>query len=399
MPDAFDESYDVLIAGGGVAGVAAALAAARMGARTALVDKTVLLGGLATSGLVNIYLPLCDGNGRQVTFGIAEELLHASLRYGPGDVPAGWRNDRGAPEAGRYRAVFAPAAFALALDELAEQAGVALWLDTLVAGVRMDGDAVAGLEVETKAGRGLLHAAVCIDATGDADVAHRAGAPCETGRNALAMWALGMAATDAPDARPLGPAPPPIEMLRLGPEAGEPTDEQKAASDGLGPREITEFVLAGRRRLRQWYRDAQAAGDRATTYPVALPTMPQLRTTRRIVGRANLADGMADRPAGDSIGLVADWRRPGPVWEIPFGTLVPTGVRRLLAAGRCIASAGDAWEVTRVIPAAALTGQAAGTAAALSLRHDSPPDALAPPAVQAELRRQGVRLHREDVGL
>ena len=87
----FTQKYDIVVAGAGVAGVAAALEAARSGYKTALVEKTVLFGGLATAGLINVYLPLCDGRGRQVIFGIAEELLHLSIQYGPGTVPAGWK--------------------------------------------------------------------------------------------------------------------------------------------------------------------------------------------------------------------------------------------------------------------------------------------------------------------
>ena len=80
---AFEKRYDVIVAGAGVAGVAAALECARAGLKTALLEKTVLPGGLATTGLVNVYLPLCDGAGRQVIFGIAEELHRLSLKYGP----------------------------------------------------------------------------------------------------------------------------------------------------------------------------------------------------------------------------------------------------------------------------------------------------------------------------
>ena len=76
----FERTVDVLVAGAGVAGIAAALEASRAGLRTALVEKTILVGGLAPTGLVYVYLPLCDGNGTQVAFGIAEELLHVSLK-------------------------------------------------------------------------------------------------------------------------------------------------------------------------------------------------------------------------------------------------------------------------------------------------------------------------------
>jgi hypothetical protein len=95
--------------------------------------------------------------------------------------------------------------------------------------------------------------------------------------------------------------------------------------------------------------------------------------------------------------MVADWRRPGPVWEIPFGSLVPREVKGLLAAGRCISSEGDAWEITRVIPSAALTGQAAGVAATLACERDTTPDALDVTEIQARLRERGVRLHIEDL--
>ena len=72
--------FDVVVAGAGIAGISAAVAAARMGRKTALVEKQTLIGGLATSGLILVYLPLCNGKGTQVTFGIAEELLLRSLQ-------------------------------------------------------------------------------------------------------------------------------------------------------------------------------------------------------------------------------------------------------------------------------------------------------------------------------
>jgi len=203
-----ERRYDVLVAGGGVAGVAAALEAARGGMRTALVEKTIQLGGLATSGLIDVYLPLCDGNGTQVTFGIAEELLHASIRYGPGTIPPAWRRERDAREPARYRVKFSPAAFALALDELVVEAGVELWLDTLICLPVADGGRVAGLEVETKSGRGLLRARCVVDATGDADVSHRCGAPCALGSNWLTIWAIQARLERAQQAAPTAPAPP-----------------------------------------------------------------------------------------------------------------------------------------------------------------------------------------------
>jgi len=182
--------YDLIVAGGGVAGAAAALEAARAGLRVALVEKTIITGGLATAGLINIYLPLCDGRGHQVTFGIAEELLQLSLRYGPGNVPVDWRQGGKGECHSRYTATFSPAAFALALDEALSKAGVTLWFDTLICAAEVKGNRVTGIEVENKSGRSLFTAPVFIDATGDADVAHYTGAECAEADNCLSIWGI-----------------------------------------------------------------------------------------------------------------------------------------------------------------------------------------------------------------
>jgi glycine/D-amino acid oxidase-like deaminating enzyme len=187
-----EKVYDVLVVGGGIAGIAAALEAARSGLHTALVEKTILWGGLATSGLVPVYMPLCDGGGRQVTFGIAEELLEWSIKYGPGHIPAGWLDEKqeeydtrfknlytqGKLDI-RYATIFSPVAFAWGLDEVLYESGVDLWLDTLACQPMMVGNRVTGVEVENKSGRIAIRASCVVDTSGDADIAYRAGAPCE----------------------------------------------------------------------------------------------------------------------------------------------------------------------------------------------------------------------------
>jgi hypothetical protein len=393
------KDYDVLVAGAGVAGVAAALECARSGMKTALVEKTILPGGLATSGLICIYLPLCDGFGRQVTFGLAEELLHLSLKYGPGEIPAGWSgpHEKNVPD--RLGAPFSPASFILALDEALIAAGVEIRLDTLVCDAVVKRGRLTGLEVEDKGGRRTLSAKCVIDATGDADVASRAGAACAKGGNWLAAWALGASLESARNAvrRKKGDALLDLAILGAG-STGEGHPHGMKKFDGTDPADVTRFVLEGRKLLREHYRRRQAEAGRSSVFPLTVPAMAQLRTTRRIVGEATLTDGRHGCRFADSVGLVSDWRKAGYVWEVPFGTLVPKGVKGMLAAGRCISSAGDAWEVTRVIPAAASTGQAAGAAATLAVKHGTTPDRLDVRDVQRRLSRHGVLLHLDEIG-
>lgn len=382
---------DVLVCGGGIAGVAAALEAARGGQRTALVEKTILFGGLATAGLIWAYPPLCDAHGKMVTAGAAEELLRLACRYGPGGTdPA---------RLGRDWTIFSPAAFILALDEALLEAGVEIWLDTLVCQPVMDRDRIVGVEAETKAGRVVLRARVVIDATGDADIAHRCGAPCVAAGNLMAMWALqtslaraARAVSEQDDSRVM-------DMVILGDDLADQEALAKAKTwTGLDARGVTEFVLAGRRLLREHLVRSQSSGDAEALYPVALPALAQFRTTRRIVGRTTLAAGEQTETRPDSIGLVADWRAPENVWEIPFGALVPQGVRGLLVAGRCLAAEEDPWEVTRVITPVAVTGQAAGLAAALAAARNATPDELPVETIQSELAARGVPVHRESQG-
>lgn len=400
----FEYSYDVLVAGGGVAGIAAALEAARAGMRTALVEKTILLGGLATSGIVQIYLPLCDGRGQQVIYGIAEELLHLSFKYGPGEVPAAWKpGGQWKTGSGRYMTHFSPAAFVLAIDEALETAGVHLWLDTLACKPVMESERVRGVEVENKSGRGLLLAGCVVDATGDADLLYRSGAVCAEAPNWLSFWGHILSLPELKEALMAGNEKHIHEMILLSLGAANDGTGQPAGARrflGTDALEVTRFVLAGRKLLRERLESDTCSGkglQRSNHFPELLPGMAQFRTTRRIIGRENLSEGQNDTRFKTSIGLSGDWRKAGPVWEIPFGTLVPRGVSGILAAGRCIASEGDAWEVLRVIPPAALTGQVAGMAAWLSLQKGIAPDQLDVVEIQDQLGKAGIPYHSADL--
>jgi hypothetical protein len=255
--------------------------------------------------------------------------------------------------------------------------------------------------VENKSGRGVLCAAVVIDATGDADIAYRAGAPCVETDNWLSLWAVDVSLDHARKAAEDPEHISLLEMVRVGADANgrnHPVDQPKF--HGTDGSEVSRFVLEGRRLLREHIQARQSAlgpVGRHQHFPTALPAMAQFRTTRRIDGLATMTAAHSDADLATSVGLVPDWRRPGPVWAVPYGALVAREVKGLLAAGRCFSAEGEAWEVSRVIPPAALTGQVAGVAATLAIRQDKTPDALDVTKVQDALRARGIPLQRGDI--
>lgn len=141
--------FDVIVVGGGVAGVAAAVASARADAKTLLIEKGVNLGGLATMGLISLYEPLCDGEGKQMVYGIAEELIQLSMRYGFDNLHTKWGgNGHNKPKNERYTTRFSPGIFAAALDDYVLKNGVELKFDTLASYPVMDGKKCIGLVTE-----------------------------------------------------------------------------------------------------------------------------------------------------------------------------------------------------------------------------------------------------------
>ncbi|MDI9469061.1 MAG: FAD-dependent oxidoreductase [Bacillota bacterium] len=374
---------EVLVVGGGIAGVAAAIAARRAGARRVLLlERQFLLGGLATTGLISIYLPLCDGRGTQVTFGLAEELLRLGAEKGAeGLYPDAWLNPESDPEernSQRYQVQLNPWHYALKLEELCLATGVDLLYGAVVAEVSCQNERIHSVLVQfATAERLQIQPCMVVDASGDAIVATLAGE--ETAlykqRNILAAWYRHFDGT-TDHLQPLGAAELPNDERE---ERGLPPAATAERWTGVGAVEQSDFAL----KMHRWIlKDARGS-------LTALPQMPQLRMTRRIVG-VTIPDEDPEAVYSDSIGVIANWRRPGPGYEIPFGSLHGRRVRNLLVAGRCSAATERFWDQTRVIPACALTGEAAGTAAALC---DAVPD-LSIERLQEQLRRAGVQLRR-----
>jgi len=394
QPETWREAYEipvepareVIVLGAGMAGVGAALAAARAGRRVLLIEQGFLPGGQATAGLVVHYLPICDGCGRKVTGGIAEELLLLAARAARGTVPAEWAEPN--PKKGlgaRYQTHYSPAEYMLALDRVLAEAGVEILYGTKFSrAVIHDGRVQAVVLEEANYRRALYPAAAFVDATGEAALMAAAGAPTVWGLNRPGMWTL---VVDPGETRFGHGAWPGVRVQAMG-RAPTGTDESEGAADA-GPidniRKLTDFVLASRQLMRQ--------PAHSQKHIVAVPSWPDVRKMRRIEGEYTLQPGDVGRSFPDSIGLISDWRRNGQVYEVPFRCLYSPRLSNVLAAGRCAATAGDAWEVARCIPQAVLTGQAAGTAAAMLAATRTTLSALKPEELQSRLVAAGVIMH------
>ena len=381
-------SHDVLVVGGGIAGVCAAVAAARAGASVLLIEKSVNLGGLATVGLINWYEPLCDGEGRKMISGLCEELILLSTSCGYNTLPEQWGGKAGCGnEKSRYASHFSPTFFALALDRLVVSSGAELLFDTRATYPVMEDGICRGVIVENVSGREFYPAKVVIDATGDATVMHRAGVPCVLGDNYLSYVAHGFQRADAERylqtdelntmRRWIGSA---SDML------GNGHPEGMELLHGDSAEEITRFMLLGKERMLEKYKDSPP--DQREL--MAIPTIPQYRMIRRIEGDTLFLGTERDFVFPDSIGSCGDFRRRGHRFTIPYSALYNSRFPNLLAAGRIVSAQGDGWEITRVIPVCALTGEAAGIAAALSVQMELPPASLPYPALRKGLEQAGV---------
>ena len=385
------QNYDVAVCGGGFAGISAALAAAREGRKVILFEKEYMLGGLGTAGLITIYLPLCDGFGRQVSFGIAEELLKLSITYGAEDkYPENWLDGIGTrtEKDKRYEAQYNAQLFAILAEQLLLEHHVDILYGSYVVDVETKENRIQKLYVENKSGRQTYQVRSVVDATGDCDIAHFAGVPTTTYQqgNILAAWYY---ATD-PEGYHLqmvGVAETPKEE-RVGNEE-KPLIQRRFS--GLDGKEISQMVcLSHKQTLNHWL---QLREKRKEAVISTIATIPQIRMTRKIVGEYELSNREMHTRFEDSIGMVSNWKKRGPVYEVPFGTLYNKEMKNLIVAGRCTSVNETLWDVMRVIPCCAVTGQAAGTAAAMTDDFSS----LDISALQEKLRANGVVIHEADL--
>jgi len=429
--------YDVAILGGGPAGIAAAVAAARAGRETLLVERYGFLGGMGTAAGVTNFCGLhanVHGEMRRVVQGIASDLLARIDRLGGLNAPH--------LILGKVLAqAYDTAAYKIAADELLAAHNVNLLFHALGAGVLMHDEArIDALFVETRAGRQAVRAGVFIDCSGDGDLAAWAGAPCEVGDNAGHMlYPSMMFRLNGIDPDKAGDAWRTIPLLmdeaeakgtHTFPRKGAIVRPQKSgiewrvnftqlkradgrAINGLEPDDLTRGEIDGRRQAIAAFNFLRTVPGFEKSYIVDLPPQLGIRETRRVLGGYQLsgADVLGCASFQDSIGVNGwpmEMHMAGEVIfkfppipesrgynELPYRMLVPEGIDNLLVAGRCASMTHEGQSAARVSGACFAMGEAAGTAAALALSGNTRPRDIEVEKLQDALRGQGAFIGRD----
>ena len=401
-------AYDVVVVGSGSAGATAAVAAARNGARTLLLEKLPFLGGVSTAVLDTFYGFYTPGTrARKVVGGLADEVVAGLRRLGPVvERP----NTYGAGTGVTYLAEHLKVVW----ESLVTGAGVTVLLHAFVQDTEVRDGQVRRLVVATKAGLARVEVGVVVDASGDADVCHFAGLGYElAGEHQPAQTlttTFRLVNVDTERRRTIG-TDRLHELMRQAAESGAYDLPRRDGSDHITPVEgmtatimtrlestrgdgrrvrnatdpvlLTEAEMAGRRQALEYVRflvDRVPGYERARL--AALSTQVGVRETRRVHGDARLTadDVLSARQFDDQVGLcgapIEDHHRgTGTTWRylpdgqvvgIPFGTLVARDAGNVLVAGRCFSATHDAHASVRSMAQCMAMGQAAGTAAALA---------------------------------
>lgn len=439
---------DIVVCGGGPAGVNAAIAAGRTGASTILIERYGFIGGMSTAALVYPWMTFHTLDGKQVIKGIAQEIIDRLMAMGgsPGHLrdTVGFTNTITPYHPEMYKV--------LAVDMLKE-AGVKLLLHSFMDEVRTVDGRIEAIELTTKSGRIRVEGRQFVDATGDADLAYRAGAPCLVGRGGdnltqpmtmkfrmrgVDLQKVKQYMIDHPDEfyhkTPIDELPHlplsgiqgfkkhwqdadlPINREQVLMFTGPAEDEvlvnttRVQGLNGLDVEDLTEAEELGRKQVLTVaaFMTANLPGfEKASISNVGAQI--GIRETRRIDGAYALQaeDVVQGRRFDDVIarsgypidihdpsgkGVTAAWVQGDGAYDIPYRCLLPREVGNLLVAGRCISTSHEALATTRLTPSCMATGQAAGTAAGLAVRQGVAPAELDIALLQRELIAGGAVL-------
>lgn len=427
------ESVDVLVAGGGPAGVAAAFSAARLGARTMIVEQFNCLGGVATAGgHGHICLYGLGGQDTRIVGGVAYEMAERVARLGYGIV-------------GKHDADFEVEGMKLTLEQMAQEDGVILYYHSFLSDIIVEDGKVKGAIVQSKDGRWAVEAKMVVDCTGDGDACAKAGCEFEYGDEETGhcqpmtlMFTIG--GVDYGKVRAFRNGD--YDLKHVWKKAQEdgfmrpfqskimgwwwtPTRPDQVGVNfthinfvnSLKAADLTAATLEGRRQAYETievYRKYVPGMENC--HMVSTPNTVGIRESRRIKGMHMLTaeEVKAQACFDDSIGYGnffidihgtkahgmddKTWYPPqGFKYQIPYRILVPGKIDNILVAGRCASATHVALGSLRVMPQCGVMGQAAGTAAALSIRGNTTPRMLAVADIQDSLRAQGCIIDEDDI--
>lgn len=439
---------DVVVAGGGPAGLCAAVAAGRAGKRTVLVERYGFIGGMTSAALVYPWMTFHTLEGKQVIGGLAQEIVDRLQQRNAS--PGHMRDTVGFT---RTLTPFRLEAFQVLAMDMLEEAGVKVLLHSFVERVHTEEGRIQNLSLATKSGPVVVKGQVFVDATGDADVAHLAGVPCLKGRESdgktqpmtlkFRMRGVDLAKVKAymiehPDEfykrTPVGELPElkltgicgffkhwkeaalPINRDQVLFFAGPGDDEvlvNTTRVQGLDGTDVEQLSIAeaeGRRQalmVAEFMTRSLPGFEKASVSQIGAQI--GVRESRRIHGvyvleTENVVSGRRFKdviarsgypvdihdPTGQ--GVKSEWVRGDGAYDIPYRSLLAREVDNLLAAGRCISTTHEALGTTRLTPSCMATGQAAGTAAALAVQAGGDLYNISVPELQGNLRASGAIL-------
>ena len=427
---------DVIVVGGGPAGVAAAVASARNGVHTVLVERYGHLGGMATGGLVILIMPMSDAAGQQQIAGLCQEMVDRLDVRGSAVHPAkeelgsnnrervGYWLSRGCrffamEERVTLNVLFDPEMFKCVLNDMAEEAGVKLFLHSWGSRALVDGNQVRGIVFESKSGRLAIMGRVVVDATGDGDMFASAGADFDATmdpsiRSAMLSLVFRVANVDFTRLRSFQQSRPGEydelmrEVERLGgfsrfirtwKEDLVWFNNNLPGLDGLNVEDLTWVEVSGRKKMLITYeffrKNVPGFED---SYIMDTASQVGVRCSRRLLGEHTITeqDIQAGRLHEDTIAVVparqwASTIRSALVY-IPYRSLLPRRVENLLVAGRCLSSDQFANNILSPIQCCVAMGEAAGTAAALAVKNSVTPRLVDHGVLRERLIAQGVPL-------
>jgi ribulose 1,5-bisphosphate synthetase/thiazole synthase len=416
---------DVVVVGSGSAGACAAIAAARNGAKTTLVERFGFLGGTSTQVLDTFYGFYTPGSAAyKVVGGIPDDVVAALKGY---QATFERPNSFGAGTGVTYD----PSILKVVWENLALQAGVQILFHSFCTDVVLEDGRICGVIVDGKRGLLKINARVVVDCSGDADVCHWAGVPYERAGDIDPAQTLTttfrMVNVDTERAKAFGKKAMWQKMEEAASSGAYQLPRREgswhittqsgvihtimtrvADLDGTDPVALTQAEIEGRRQALEYarfLRDCVPGYEEAALSWLSHPI--GVRETRRVYGQYRLTreDCLAGRKFPDAVGAcgapIEDhhagndtawvYLPDGMTYDIPYRTLVPQKVAGLLVAGRCFSATHDAHASCRSMAQTMTMGQAAGTAAALSIKNDRLPNEIDVTLLQERLRQMGAR--------